>query len=70
MKFKVKLIYQASKVIVVEAKSMDRAHKEAYNKFMDSSNEDIFSNSSIELEEHGVATSILEEKDGTDRLHF
>jgi hypothetical protein len=65
----VKLTYSACKIYKVEAPSMEAAHKKAYNTFLDSNLNEIFTDSTIEVNEFAVETSV-DGKDGTDMLHY
>ncbi len=69
MKYKVKLIYNAYKTYYVDAKSIEAAHKKAYNTFMDSRTDEIFEDSTVDIIDFGVETVVLG-KDGTDMLHL
>lgn len=64
--FNVKLSYRVSKIVSVRAKSPQRAHKKAYNEFMDTPQDKIFENSY--LEDFFIETRI-EGRDGGDMLH-
>lgn len=64
--FNVKLLYRVAKIISVRAKSYHRAHKMAYNEFMDSPQNKIFEGSY--LEDFFIETRI-EEDGGGDMLH-
>ena len=64
--FDVKLSYRATKISRVRAKSSQRAHKKAYNEFMDTPQNRIFEDSC--LEDFFIETSIGGE-DGSDMLH-
>ena len=68
--YSVDLLYRAKMTIEVDASDYSEAHKKAYNIFMDSSPDDIFSQSSVKYSL--VETSIKPDgnnKDGTDVLH-
>lgn len=64
--FNVKLSYRVVKIICVKAKSPQRAHKKAYNEFMDTPQDKIFEDS--HLEDFFIETRI-EGEDGSDMLH-
>ncbi len=63
---KVKLFYKASIVFEVAGRTREEIHKKAYNTFMDSPPNKVFSSSEIEYD--FIETSI-EGKDGGDMLH-
>ncbi len=69
MNYQVKLTYNAYKIYDIEAKSMEVAHKKAYNTFMDSHMSEILEDSTVDVIDFGVETNILGEK-GTDMLHL
>ena len=64
--FEVKVFFKACKKMVVRAEDSINAHKTAYNKFLDSSPDEILKGS--EIEEFFVETSI-DGPDGGDVLH-
>lgn len=64
--FNVKLSYRAVKIICVKAENPQRAHKKAYNEFMDTPQNKIFEDSY--LEDFFIETKI-EGKNGSDMLH-
>ncbi len=68
MTFEVKLTYSAFKIYEIEAESQEIAHKKAYNSFMDSSSNDVFEESVIDVEDFSVETSVLGDN-GTDMMH-
>ena len=64
--FEVKIFFKASKKVKVKACDRNSAHKAAYNKFLDSSPNEIFSGS--EIADFFVETSI-DGPEGSDMLH-
>jgi hypothetical protein len=64
--FEVRLYFKALKKIKVKADDRDSAHKAAYNKFLDSSPNDIFIDS--EVADFFIETSI-DGPEGSDMLH-
>ena len=64
--FEVKIFFRAIKKVKVKADDRDSAHKAAYNEFLDSNPNDIFSDS--EVADFFIETSI-DGPEGSDMLH-
>jgi len=60
------LFYKACKKFTVKADTREEAHKKAYNLFLDSSPEEIFSESEIE---NDFVETTIEGEEGSDMLH-
>ena len=60
------LFYKSRKKFIVKAETREEAHKKAYNLFMDSSPEQIFSESEIE---NDFIETTIEGEEGSDMLH-
>ena len=64
--FEVKIFFKAVKKVRIKAYDREAAHKEAYNAFLDSSPNDIFSDS--EVADFFIETTI-DGPEGSDMLH-
>jgi len=64
--FEVKIYFKALKKVVIKAEDRESAHKLAYNNFLDSSPNEIFSDS--EVADFFIETSI-DGPEGSDMLH-
>lgn len=64
--FEVKIFYKALKKVKIKALDRESAHKAAYNQFLDSNPNEIFSDS--EIADFFIETSI-DGPEGSDMLH-